>query len=133
MKEVQHLIEELSDKGAIVLSPQAALPWRTIAGGFLLLEGDRQHASILRMDDPIRRVEDRHLDCIRQSDFICIAGRDGYVGDSVAFEIGVAIACGVQIYAFVLPLEVRLACWVTIVPDVNMAVLNHTTERIGAQ
>ena len=46
----------------------------------------------------IKLTQDRHLQAIRVSDFLCIVSPDGYVGFSVAMEIGRAAMLGVPMF-----------------------------------
>lgn len=125
MKEVQLTIEELSDLGAQVLSPLKAKPWKEEKKGFVLLEGDRRFNTT-----SVRSIEDRHLECIWQSDFVVLVCPGGEIGCASAMETGFAYAGGIPVYTTSsLPIEFMAATyWVH---SLQLAVMNHTTEIIA--
>ena len=125
LRETQLVVEELFDEGARVLSPVLPTAYKEINGGFLLLDGDRPY-----VDLSIRGVQDRHLACIAQSDFLWVVCPGGYIGNSTGMEIGAAISCGVPIYSLDLPNCSRIAAYITIVTEVKIAVLNHKLATI---
>lgn len=45
------------------------------------------------------KVEDRHLEALRDSDFIILHAPDGYVGTSATYELGFAKALGIPIFS----------------------------------
>lgn len=120
LPEMQLAVQELWDEGARVLSPMRPTPFREISGGFLLLDGDRSFTDL-----SIKSVQDRHLVCIAASDFLWVVCPDGYVGNSTAMEIGVAVASNVPIYSLCAPLLPSVAAYVHVVSSVKLAVLNH--------
>lgn len=120
LREMQYAIEELSDEGAEVLSPRRPTPYRELNNGFLLLGGDKEYSNL-----SVKSVQDRHLACIAWSDFLWVICPDGYIGNSAAMEIGAAIAAGIPIYSLHAPRPQRIAAYVTVVPQVKYAVLNH--------
>ncbi len=120
LREVQLVMEELFDEGAVVLSPTRPTPYAEIEGGFLLLEGDRSY-----FNPSVRNVEDRHLMCIARSDFLWVVCPDGYIGNSTAMEIGAAVAADIPIYSLRLPRPLYIAAYVTVVHQVRYAVSNH--------
>jgi len=94
LKEIDEAIRECQGYGIEVLSPRGT----KIIGEneeFLLLEGDRNTA--------IKRVEDRHLRCIKESDFVLLICPNGYFGVSCAFEIGAALASRVPVFVMNAP------------------------------
>jgi hypothetical protein len=40
-----------------------------------------------------------HINAIRRADFLYIVAPDGYIGDSVGFEVGTAYGCNIPIYS----------------------------------
>lgn len=63
-------------------------------------------------------VERHHLMCIRQSDFVWLHAKDGYIGPGAAFEIGYAKALQVPIFSDAIPTEVVFATYVRTVASV---------------
>jgi hypothetical protein len=105
MPEVAEAVRQLRELDVSVLSP--AEPWVVDqVGDFLFVASDRVRS--------IRLVEDRHLDCIRHSDFLWLVTPDGYVGPSAAMEIGFACACGVPVLAQRSPTDVTLQRYIQV-------------------
>ncbi|OHA59515.1 MAG: hypothetical protein A2589_01475 [Candidatus Vogelbacteria bacterium RIFOXYD1_FULL_46_19] len=126
IKETRGAIEELQDEGARVLSPQKPQSHSVLEGEFLLLVGDMQFPYT-----SVRQVEDRHLSCIKHSDFVWLVCPGGYVGISVAMELGFALGWGIPIYSLYQPiLEDKILETVCLVPNIKQAVLNHSTPYI---
>lgn len=123
LPQVRRAVEECWDDGALVLSPHQPTPYKEIVKGFILLEGDRHHSA------QVRSVEDRHLACIARSDFLWVVCPDGYIGNATAMEIGYALAGDVPIYSLHRPGHFRIAEYVTVVPNLKIAVLNHRTRQ----
>ncbi len=88
--ELNQTILAMRAYGLNVLSPNSGSV-ESIDKGFAYLHGDPSRDK--------RWTEDRHLEGIRESDFLWILNRDGYLGVSTAFEMGFARASGVPIYA----------------------------------
>lgn len=89
MPAIVEAVNAFRDAGVVVLSP-ADPRIVDFQGEFLFVASDRLRS--------IRLVEDRHLECIRASDFIWLVAPDGYVGPSAALEIGFAVSAGTPIY-----------------------------------
>lgn len=107
MAVVQRAVQELSDARVEVLSP--ADPEVVDAfGEFLFVASDR-----LRN---VRLVQQRHLEAIRNSDFVWLVCPDGYVGVSAAMEIGYACSVGVPVFADTPPSDLTLRSFVRVVP-----------------
>lgn len=103
-------VAELAEAGVDVLSP--ADP-RVVGelGEFLFVASDLTRS--------IRLVQDRHLRCIRASSFLLLVAPDGYVGQSAAMEIGVAIAAGTPVFCTHVPSDQTLSMYVTRVPNLS--------------
>src|SRR5262249_20216060 len=88
MQAIVNTVNELSAREVRVLSP--ADP-RVVdhSGEFLFVASDRVRS--------IRMVQDRHLQCIRASNFLWLVAPDGYVGQSASLELGFAYANGIPI------------------------------------
>lgn len=110
MGSVQSVVDELTYLNVQVLSPSDPTVVDAF-GDFLFVASDRQRT--------IRTVQDRHLAAIRESDFLWIAIEDGYIGNSTAMEIGLAIALGKPIYATDVPLDLTFRKYIEIVPSVK--------------
>lgn len=66
-------------------------------------------------------IEAHHLLAIKQSDFLWVHTPDGYIGSSVAYEIGYATAIGVPIFASHIPTELVFQPLLCVVPSVYKA------------
>lgn len=89
LPQIQESVAKLSALGIIVLSPKVSKPISQI-NGFVMLERDKGSPG---------EVERQHLGAIAKSDFLYIVNPGGYIGGSVAFEVGYAISKGVPIYS----------------------------------
>lgn len=89
LSQIQEKISELKQNGIDVLSPTMSVPESRI-GGFVKL----------RTDEGLpREIELKHLESISKSDFLYVVNPDGYIGNSVALEIGYAICNNIPIYS----------------------------------
>lgn len=79
-----------------VVSPEDREPERT-EDGFVYLKGESG-----RPED----IERRHLAAIARSDALYVVSSEGYVGPSVALEIGYALAVGIPVWSSELMSEV---------------------------
>ncbi|MCX5854610.1 MAG: nucleoside 2-deoxyribosyltransferase, partial [Deltaproteobacteria bacterium] len=77
-------------KKITVLSPAESRVINSNAD-FVLLESDSKEASI-------KEIEDKHLDAIKQADFLVVSVPDGKLGYSTLIEMGFAIAFDKPIY-----------------------------------
>ncbi len=121
LAEIKLTVEELFDHGAIVLSPQRPVKVdKALAPGFLLLDSDRNFRNV-----SIKAVEDRHIAAIAKSDFVVLVCPGGYLGNSVAMEMGAAWASHIPMYAVHPPIDDKLGHWAYPVPSLKIAVDNH--------
>jgi hypothetical protein len=123
MAEVQQAVGELSNSGAVVLSPADPRIVDSF-GDFVFVASD--HVRHLRV------VQARHLSAIAASDFVWLVAPDGYVGVSAAMEIGFAAAHGVPVYSAEVPSDLTLRQWVVSVSGVGDAI-GRTTRRSSVQ
>src|SRR5665648_785987 len=86
------LFEYLSSK-YIILSPMS-IEWSNTGDEFVKVSSDN--------DKTVKEIEERHLDTIRDSDFVVLFAPDGYVGLSGALEIGFAHALGIPVISCLL-------------------------------
>ena len=121
MTEIYEAVSEFVDRGATVLSPADPRIVDQI-GEFVFVASDRVRS--------IKMVEDRHLDCIRSSDFLWLVAPDGYVGQSASMELGYAIAHDVPIFCEHLPNDGTLRKYVHLVPSLNAALQLAQAARI---
>ncbi|HXK37992.1 MAG TPA: hypothetical protein VJ579_02910 [Candidatus Paceibacterota bacterium] len=118
-------MEELQNFGARVLSPKKPNPHSMLSKNFLLLEGD-----MLFPHSSIKSVQDRHNRCIRASNFLWLVCPDGYIGSSVAMEIGVAVASDVPIYSLHAPSDPQISKYITVVTSIRGAVEMHRFDKL---
>jgi hypothetical protein len=113
MGAITSAVHELAALSVRVLSP--ADP-RIVAaqGEFLFVASDSIRS--------VRLVQDRHLDCIRGSNFLWLVCPEGYVGLSAAMEIGAARDAGVPIFSRHAPNDMTMREYVTVVPTMSEAV-----------
>lgn len=113
MEAISSAVHELTSLGVRVLSP--ADP-RVVAhqGEFLFVASDRLRS--------VKLVQDRHMDCISAADFLWLVCPEGYVGVSAAMEISTARGAAVPIYGTVLPSDVTLREYITVVRNLSEAV-----------
>jgi NTP pyrophosphatase (non-canonical NTP hydrolase)/Fe-S-cluster formation regulator IscX/YfhJ len=77
------------------------------------------------VEEDVHTIEEKHLEAIRQSDFVWLFCPSGYIGLSAAFEMGLAHSLGVPIYANQLPDDAMLQTMVTeVVASPNDVKLN---------
>ena len=96
--QIDRTIEEFRDLGVQVLAPDT--------GGFLKpthrilrLGTDSFRPLITEAGMSVKQIENNFLAAIAHSDFQYIEAPDGYVGNTVAFEIGFTIAQGLLPYS----------------------------------
>lgn len=113
MSEVSSAVQELAELGIQILSP--ADP-RIVdqRGVFLFVASDRVRS--------IRMVQDRHLEAIRQSDFLWLVTPDGYVGQSASMEIGFAVAAGTPVFGSSMPRDLTLRRYMQLVGSPTEAI-----------
>lgn len=103
LAEIHEAIREFNALGVTVLSSRLSLAVNP-GDDFVLLESDDTA-------DP-SVLERRHLDAIREANALYICNPDGYIGLTVAMEIGWAKAHGVAIVASHAPEDVTLQYFV---------------------
>lgn len=85
--ELQELFEFVQTNYTL-LSPES-IDWENPKGEFVRVHTDGNAT--------ITEVEERHLEAMRDSDFIILHAPEGYVGVSAAYELGFAKALGIPI------------------------------------
>lgn len=123
MAAITAAVHELASLSVRVLSP--ADP-RVVAhqGEFLFVASDRVRS--------VRLVQDRHLESVRDADFVWLVCPDGYVGQSGSMEIGYAAGASVPIFATRLPSDLTLRQYVTCVATLSEAV-SRAAAKPGAK
>lgn len=116
LPQIQEAVTELLRLGINVISPKGSRPVSQI-GGFVMLEKDRGTPG---------EIERKHLEAITRSDFLYIVNPEGYIGESVALEIGYALSKGIPVYASERPRDEVFSSF--LVPGVP---LSHLKSRIA--
>lgn len=97
-KEIDLCIDEFQDFGVMVLAPEKGWVFKPPQRLYRLQ--DRIFRPLPKeMGMSARQIEDSFLEAILNSDFVYVVNPDGYVGNTVSFEIGFAIALGIPVYA----------------------------------
>lgn len=89
LEEIRKKVHQFQREGVEVLSPKLSMVV-SLHEGFVKLEGDKGAPG---------EIESRHLEAISRSDFLYIVNPGGYIGRSVAFEIGYALSKNVPVYS----------------------------------
>lgn len=112
-REIALAIDAFADGGVEVLSPKKA---NIVASEseFIILDTDGT--------DDIRVIEQRHLEAIKRSDLLYVCNPGGYIGLTVAMELGWALANGVRVACSVRPSDVLLWEFLVDAMPVDMAV-----------
>lgn len=87
-----------------VISPQS-IDFTSNTKGFVKTDNEA--------DQSIYQIENKHLDAIKQSDFVVLHAPSGYVGNSAAMEIGFAYALGIPVLADEMPKDATMAAMIT--------------------
>ncbi len=98
--EIDRLIEEFRDLGAIILSPEKGwiiMPYHRLLSPpypkFRPLPSEKGLS--------IKGIEDSFLRAVAHSDFLYVANFEGYTGQSTNFEIGFALGKDKPIYSVI--------------------------------
>lgn len=102
LNQIRQKILEFEREGIEVLSPKLSRPISN-KSGFIILESD---------EGSPREIELKHLKAISRSDFLYIVNPDGYIGKSVALEIGYALSKNIPIYSLEKPNDYVLSFFV---------------------
>lgn len=89
LPQIREAMRSMIALGITVLSPRTDRDIG-ICDRFVILEGDKGSPG---------QIEKRHLQAISKSDFLYVVNPEGYIGESVALEIGYALSKGIPIYA----------------------------------
>lgn len=95
LPETRRAITELKRVGIKVLSP-ARTRKINASRDFVLLAGDKGSPA---------DIERTHLKAISRSDFLYVVNPDGYIGNSVAMEIGFAQCLGIPVFSLEKPTD----------------------------
>ena len=102
LSEIQKKIHQFQQEGIEVLSPKLSRVVST-QKGFVKLEEDKGTQG---------EIESRHLRAISRSHFLYIVNPGGYIGKSVAFEIGYALSKNIPVYSLKDPKDVVFSFFV---------------------
>jgi|ERR1700722_860341 len=105
-----------------LLSP-ASIAFVGEVDGFVLTAEELEHSPA--------EIEAKHVEAIREADFVWLHDPDGYVGSSAALEVGIAHSLDIPVYAGVEPADVTMAEFVTVVSKPAAAVA--LARRRGAR
>ncbi len=94
--DICRTISDFERLGVEVLSPKKSSVVDSNEA-FVILETDKS-------SDP-KKLEEDHLNAIRQCDFLYVCNPDGYIGASTLLEIGFAIGVDKEIYCIKQPKE----------------------------
>ena len=98
-QEIKGVIDQFENLGINVLSPKKSMIINP-DDEFALLESDET--------DDIFNIENKHLSAIKKADFLYIVNPNGYIGLTVAFEMGWAYANNCSIYCMHKPNDILL-------------------------
>ena len=102
LDQIQQKILAFEQDGIEVLSPKLSTP-SSRKGGFVILKSD---------EGTPREIERRHLEAISQSDFLYVVNPGGYIGKSVALEIGYALSKNIPVYSLEKPKDHVLSLFI---------------------
>lgn len=102
LDRIQKKAMQFHKNGIKVLSPKLSEPV-SLHEDFIRLKDD---------DGTPFEIELNHLEAILRSDFLYVINPEGYIGRSVAFEIGYALSKNIPIYALEKPEDIALASFV---------------------
>jgi len=102
LDKIQMKILEFQQNDIKVLSPKLSQPISS-EEGFIRLE--------INKGSP-RKIEIEHLEAISNSDFLYVMNPEGYIGKSVALEIGYAISKNVPVYSLNKPEDVAISFFI---------------------
>jgi NTP pyrophosphatase (non-canonical NTP hydrolase) len=89
LSKIHKKVREFDRAGIRILSPRISTRIRE-KNGFVFLAADKGNA---------RQIEQKHLEAISKSDFLFVIDPKGYVGTSVAFEIGYAVSRNIPVFS----------------------------------
>ncbi len=93
LTQIREQIRKFQKQGIKVLSPSLSKRSKERAG-FVFLDNDRGTPW---------EIEAKHLDAISRSDFLYVVDPEGYIGSSVAFEMGYALSQQIPIFCLAPP------------------------------
>lgn len=117
LQQIEEAVNSISALGIIVLSPITTKEVHR-SKGFVTLEGDRGSP---------RQIEKQHLQAITGSDFLYIVNPEGYIGNSVAFEVGYALSKGIPVYASAPPSDLVISSFIK--HGTSLAEIKKRTEE----
>jgi acetyltransferase-like isoleucine patch superfamily enzyme len=121
-QEIKEAIEQFENLGIDVLSPKKSIIINP-DNDFALLESDES--------DNIYYIENKHLSAIIEASFLYVVNPNGYIGLTVAFEMGWAYANNCTIYCMHEPNDILLKEFCNkynISPD-SIDITGHCTTR----
>jgi len=113
LDQIQNKILEFQQEGIEVLSPKLSRPI-SCEGKFVRLETDKGAPG---------EIEFEHLGAISRSDFLYVVNPRGYIGKSVALEIGYALSKDIPVYSLEKPEDNVLSFFVK--PEKSIRVIKQ--------
>lgn len=117
--KIQKKVRQFQEEGIEVLAP----PISKIVGnqdGFVTLDDDKGTP---------HQIESEYLAAISRSDFLYVVNSNGYIGRSVALEIGYAISKGIPIYSMEKPEDIVVSFFVKPKKSINTIKREVNSER----
>lgn len=108
LAEIQRVARAFNRLGVRVLSPSSFSPRKEL-DGFLVLRGDTGDA---------KDMQRKHLQAIRDSDFLYVVNPNGETGVSAVLEIGFAIAHDIPVFCSHTPTEYVIKLFTRTEPNV---------------
>ena len=131
--EIDLAIEELTDFGITVLAPEKG--WLYIPPQRIYSKIDYQFRPLpSERNMSIKQIEDEFLSSVKKSDFLYVVNPDGYIGNSVAMEIGFAVAKGKPVFLqkeiseLIMPGDEP--AWQEIKPKLRVATIQEAVAQI---
>jgi len=102
LDEIHRKIREFREAGIEIVSPALSQPICS-RDSFVMLETDSGSPE---------EIEMKHLKAISRSDLLYVVNPEGYVGKSVALEIGFAVSKNIPVYSLSKPEDIVLSSFV---------------------
>lgn len=97
--EIDLTIDEFKDLGVTVLAPGKGWLYKPPLKRFTKADVETFRPLASEQGMTIKEIEDSFLESIRESDFVYIVNPQGFIGDTVSFEIGYAMGSGIPLYS----------------------------------
>jgi nucleoside 2-deoxyribosyltransferase len=106
-KDIDYVRQNFLDLGVLVLAPEPGSVYSPPSQRYVVIAPALTFRPLpSEVNQPIAKVEGDFLRAIDASDFTYLVNVNGYVGDTVSFEIGFVLARGIPLYAMC-PIDTR--------------------------